>query len=147
MLEVPEFESTRLARERARHSSDGVLTLQVCNECGRVEYPSRSVCSGCLSAALSWSQVPAAGRVIATAVVHASLHPRFREQGPWRICSVVLDAGPRVLAYVADDAIRPGDAVEIHDRQAGEEQRVLLAEKSRPPDNASDNASDNKEQQ
>ncbi|HWM27125.1 MAG TPA: zinc ribbon domain-containing protein [Woeseiaceae bacterium] len=133
MLEVPEFESTRLARERARHSSDGELTLQLCNACGRVQYPSRSVCSDCLSAALSWSHVLAAGRVIATAMVHASLHPRFREQGPWRICSVVLDVGPRVLAYVADDAIRPGDPVEIHDRQAGEEQRVLIAKRSECP--------------
>jgi hypothetical protein len=61
------------------------------------------------------------------AAVHASLHARFREQGPWRICSVVLDAGPRVLAFVADDAIRPGDAVEMHDEQVGEQRRVLIA--------------------
>jgi uncharacterized OB-fold protein len=130
MLEVPDVETTELARERARHASDGVLTLQVCNECGLGQYPSRSVCRDCLSAALSWSPVPAAGRVIATAVVHASLHPQFREQGPWRICSVVLDAGPRVLAYVADGATRPGDAVEIHDQQIGEERRVLIAKPS-----------------
>ena len=127
MLEVPEFETTDMSRERARHAADGVLTLQICDECALAQYPSRSVCRDCLSAALSWSSVPPAGRVIAMAAVHASLHARFREQGPWRICSVVLDAGPRVLAYVADDAIRPGDAVEMHDEQVGEQRRVLIA--------------------
>jgi uncharacterized OB-fold protein len=127
MLDLPEVELTELARQRAKHASDGGLTLQVCDECGLVQYPSRSVCRDCLSAELSWSSVPPAGRVIATAVVHASLHPRFREKGPWRICSVMLDAGPRVLAFSADHAIRTGDTVEVHDQKAGEEQRVLMA--------------------
>lgn len=132
MLDLPEFETTDISRERARHASEGALTLQVCGKCGLVQYPSRSVCKDCLSAALSWSSVPAAGRVIAVAVVHASLHPQFREQGPWRICSVVLDAGPRMLAFVADDAIRPGDAIEMRDQPVGEERCVLIAKHPEP---------------
>lgn len=127
MLDLPEFETTDMSRERARHAREGVLTLQVCEKCGLVQYPSRSVCRDCLSAALSWSSVSTAGRVIAMAVVHASLHSQFRKQGPWRICSVVLDAGPRMLAFVADGAIRPGDAIEIQDQRVGEERCVLIA--------------------
>jgi uncharacterized OB-fold protein len=134
MFEIPEVETTGLARERASHARDGALTLQVCNVCGLVQYPSRSVCRDCLSAALTWSAVPAAGRVIASAVVHASLHPKFREQGPWRICSVVLDAGPRVLAFSAGDVLRPGDAVGIQDHKVDEEHRVLVAKRSGSPD-------------
>lgn len=132
MLEVPDIETTELARERAGHASDGGLTLQVCNECALVQYPSRSVCRDCLSAAWSWSSVPAAGLVIAMAAVHASLDSRFKEKGPWRICSVLLDAGPRVMAFCGDDAIRPGDAVEVQDRKVGGEQVVLMAKKSQP---------------
>ncbi len=132
MFEVPEVETTDLARERARHASNGALTLQACNDCGLVQYPSRSVCANCLSAALSWSEVPATGQVIATAVVHASLHKEFREHGMWRICSVVLGVGPRVLAFTADDGIQPGATVAIHDQKYGEQRCLLVARRPEP---------------
>jgi len=127
MPEYPEFETTSLSRERAGQASDDALTLQVCKVCDITHYPSRDVCRNCLSGELSWSAVPTAGQVLAVAVVHASLHPSFRERGPWRICSVALDAGPRVLAHAADDAIQSGDAVDVRDRQIGEMQYVLIA--------------------
>ncbi len=127
MPEVPAFETTALQREHARHARDGALTLQTCGDCGTVQYPTRDVCRRCLSGTLHWSEQPTSGRVVATGVVHASLDPGFKQQAPWRICSVLLDAGPVVLAHVPDAPVTAGDAVNVRDRIVGEERSILVA--------------------
>jgi uncharacterized OB-fold protein len=127
---VPAFPTTVRSRERALAAQDGRLTLQVCRDCGRAQYPSGDVCRHCLSGELAWSVKRGTGKVLATAVVHASLDPSFRERGPWRICSVLLDTGPRVIAFAADAAITAGDAVEVHDRHIDPERCILMAARS-----------------
>jgi uncharacterized OB-fold protein len=128
MLELPDLESTALAREHAMHAGEGALTLQTCSACGKPQYPYREVCRYCLGGDLPWGPVPGAGKVLAVAQVHASLHPFFRKRAPWRICSVLLEAGPGVIAYAAGPAIEAGSAVVVSDRHAGEERCVLVAE-------------------
>jgi uncharacterized OB-fold protein len=130
MREVPAFPTTARSRERAVAAKDGTLTLQVCGDCGRSQYPSGDVCRHCLGGELTWSVTRGTGKVLATAVVHASLDPSFRERGPWRICSVQLDAGPRVIAFAADPAITAEDVVEVHDRHIDPERCILLATRS-----------------
>ncbi|HEX2140266.1 MAG TPA: zinc ribbon domain-containing protein [Woeseiaceae bacterium] len=127
ILKFPEFETTSAHREHAAHARDGRLTLQTCGDCGAVQYPSRDVCRQCLSGELSWSEVPPGGRVISSGIVHASLHQDFRERAPWRICSVLLDAGPVVIAHVPDDDVTAGDIVDVHDRIVGALRSVLIA--------------------
>lgn len=129
MLELPDLESTPLAREHARHAREGELTLQTCSACGKPQYPWREVCRYCLGGDLPWGRISGAGKVLAVAMVHASLHPGFRERAPWRICSVLLEAGPGVIAYAADPAIAAGMAVVVSDRRAGDERCVLVAER------------------
>lgn len=36
---------------------DGTLTLQVCADCGAVQYPPRELCRACLADALAWRRV------------------------------------------------------------------------------------------
>lgn len=130
MLELPDLEFTALAGDHAMHAGDGALTLQTCSTCGKPQYPYREVCRYCLGGDLPWGPVPGAGKVLAVAQVHASLHPFFRERAPWRICSVLLGAGPVVIAYAADPAIAAGSAVVVSDRRVGEERCVLVAERA-----------------
>lgn len=139
--EFPEFETTIAQRERARHAREGRLTLQTCGDCGTVQYPSREVCRNCLSGALSWAEVATRGRVISTAIVRASLHPAVRERAPWCIGSVLLDAGPVVIAHFGDSATI-GDIVDVHDRIVGERQCVLIATRAVEGRNGSGNDQD-----
>lgn len=130
MLELPVFPTTPLSHERAARAHDGKLTLQVCEACGRSQYPSGDVCRHCLAGELAWSETGGTGRVLSTALVHASLDPSFRERGPWRICSVQLDAGPRVIAFAAGAAMESGDVVDVADRHIDPARCVLLATRS-----------------
>jgi uncharacterized OB-fold protein len=129
MHEYPELESSRLARERALHASEGTLTFQTSQACGQAQYPCRYVCQYCLGDDLSWTRISSAGQVLATALVHRSLHPFFQERVPWRICSVLLAAGPRVIAHASDPAIESGTEVSVRDHHVSKLQCVLIAEK------------------
>lgn len=127
MTDLPPFESSRLARERAAEAAPGELTLQRCRDCGEYQYPVRELCQYCLSAALHWCRASGSGTAIATARVHASMHQFFREHAPWRICSVALEAGPRVIAHASDGAIESGTRVEVSDVSVGPTHCVLVA--------------------
>jgi uncharacterized protein len=129
MNEFPELESSSLARERAMHAREGTLTLQTCAACGQAQYPCRYVCQYCLCDDLSWTGISPVGEVLATALVHRSLHPFFRERVPWQICSVLLEAGPRVIAHACDPAIESGTEVTVRDHHVSKVQCVLIAEK------------------
>lgn len=127
MTELPEFETTRAGSERAKHAREGMLTLQTCPGCGKLQYPSREICGHCLSGELSWSLVQPEGRVIATALVHVSQHAFFRQAAPWSICSVLLKAGPRVIAHACDARIQSGMTVAVSDRPVSDGHSVLIA--------------------
>jgi len=74
--------------------------LQVCGECGAVQYPPREACVRCLSVQLTWKAQDGHGELIAETKLHHSLDPFFRDKLPWRVGLVRLDAGPIVLAHV-----------------------------------------------
>jgi hypothetical protein len=127
MSVLPAFEGSRLARERAAQAENGQLTLQRCRDCGKTQYPFRELCQDCLSDGLRWSRTSRSGVVIAAVRVHASLHPFFREHAPWQICSVALDAGPRVIAHARNGAMEPGFPVEVFDERVGTAHCILIA--------------------
>jgi uncharacterized OB-fold protein len=103
------------------------LTLQRCHDCGVVQYPCAEVCQRCLSADLHWSRVDGSGVILGTVHVHASLDAFFREHAPWQICSVMLDAGPRVVSHAQDGDLEPGREVCVVDRCIGTKYSVLVA--------------------
>jgi uncharacterized OB-fold protein len=127
MSAFPEFDVSRLARERAAQAENGQLTLQRCTDCGIIQYPFRELCQYCLSDGLRWSRISRSGVVIAAVRVHASLHPFFREHTPWQICSVALDAGPRVIAHARDGTMESGLNVEVFDECVGTAHCILIA--------------------
>jgi uncharacterized OB-fold protein len=81
-------------------ASQGRLELQVCDECGAVQYPPREACVRCLSVQLTWREQDGRGELIAETQLHHSLDPFFRDKLPWRIGLIRLDAGPIVVAHV-----------------------------------------------
>ena len=127
MKAPPCFEQTRPAREHAAAMSEGTLTLQVCASCGAPQYPYRELCSECLADALQWRTVDNRGTAIAAVRVHASMHAFFRDNAPWCICSVKLDAGPRVIAHAADQGIGAGSRVTVVDESVAPSCSVLVA--------------------
>jgi NAD(P)-dependent dehydrogenase (short-subunit alcohol dehydrogenase family)/uncharacterized OB-fold protein len=78
----------------------GRFQLQVCADCGAVQYPPRETCHRCLSDRLPWKDQTGSGELIAETTVHLSQDAYFRERAPWRVGMVKLDAGPTVIAHL-----------------------------------------------
>lgn len=121
----PEMRS-RAALGLTAAAAEGRFQLQQCAECGKVQYPPRDACSGCLSPDLPWTDVSPAGELIAETTVRTSTKLYFRERTPWRAGSVKLDVGPTIIAHVHGDVAR-GARVNLLNRLDRSGQGVLLA--------------------
>lgn len=116
VLRTPQMNLPPIGRGRAAQgltraaavSTD--LELQVCEECGTVQYPSREACGTCLSPDLKWRKQSPYGDLLSVSTLHHSNHLYFRERLPWRIGMIRLDAGPSVVAFLADSVIAPDAA-------------------------------------
>ena len=78
----------------------GRFELQVCGNCGAVQYPPREACHVCLSDALRWRAQPEYGELIADTTLYHSNDRYFRERLPWRLGLVRLDAGPTAVVHL-----------------------------------------------
>jgi len=78
----------------------GRFSLQVCEDCQRIQYPPREACGSCLSSRLRWREQAGLGELLADTNVHLSQEPYFRERAPWRVGMVRLDAGPTVIVHL-----------------------------------------------
>lgn len=77
------------------------LDLQRCQACGTWNVPARQLCHACLSDNLEMREVGGAGTVVASVLAHVSLDPRFLADGPFGLATIILDAGPTVIASSA----------------------------------------------
>lgn len=117
---------SRAALGLAAAAAEGRFMLQVCEECGAIQYPPRDACSTCLSVDLGWKDIDPAGKLIAETTVRTSTNVYFRERTPWRVGTVQLDAGPSIICHVHGDV--PKDArVRMINRLDKSGQGVLLA--------------------
>lgn len=130
---LPPATRSRAALELGLVAAQGRFALQVCVECGTVQYPPRDACQHCLGTDLSWQDQPKGGQLLAETTIHASPDPYFRERLPWRVGTVAMDAGPPVLVHLHGD-IAGGARVRLAlmlDR-AGQGVLVALPEKETP---------------
>jgi uncharacterized OB-fold protein len=104
----------------------GRFVLQCCVACGAVQYPPREACFQCLSVDLPWCAVPDGGVLAAVSVVRISGDPYFRRLTPWPVGTVVMDAGPRVVAHLCD-GLAAGDRVRLALRLDKAGRGVMLA--------------------
>jgi uncharacterized OB-fold protein len=106
-------------------ATDG-LQLQVCDACGRVNYPARELCGNCLADDLHWQPVDNGGTVQSVTELHYSLEQDYSNHLPWRVASVKLDCGPVVLAHLQPD-VSLGDTVRLNVRSDRQGSRMLVA--------------------
>ena len=104
-------------RSRAAHlltqaAAEGRFALPACHACGAVHYPPRDLCPTCLSAIIVAKEVSPMGRLAALTTTRVSSDSYFRERLPWRIGTIVSDAGPSIIAHVHGD-VSEGERVRM----------------------------------
>jgi NAD(P)-dependent dehydrogenase (short-subunit alcohol dehydrogenase family)/uncharacterized OB-fold protein len=115
-------------------ASRGSLELQVCLDCGAVQYPPREICRTCLSHRLVWRAQDGRGELLTETVLRSPQELFFRERTPWRIGMVRLDTGVNVIAYAHDKVGAAPCRVRVEaalDR-AGQAVLVAIPENGRP---------------
>jgi len=117
----------------------GRFELQVCGQCGTVQYPPREACHRCLSDKLRWREQSGLGELLSTTTVRLSQDPFFRERVPWSLGLVRLDAGPTVVAHLHGGCAPAPCRVRVGARLDKSGQGVLLAF---PPDEVLNMADD-----
>jgi NAD(P)-dependent dehydrogenase (short-subunit alcohol dehydrogenase family)/uncharacterized OB-fold protein len=100
---LPPGSRSRVALGLTAAAARGRLELQVCLDCGAVQYPPREVCRTCLSHLLAWRPQDGRGELIAETTLRNAQELFFRERLPWRVGIVRLDAGVNVIAYVHEN--------------------------------------------
>lgn len=136
---LPPSIRSRRALGLTKAAALGRFELQVCADCGAVQYPPREICGQCLSEHLDWRPVDPRGRLLASTLLHHSNDLYFRERLPWRIGTVAMDAGPSVVAHVHGDC-RDGEPVRLSLKLDRSGQAVMIA----LPEQATPNMEDDK---
>ena len=106
-MNVPPWARGRVALGLTAAAAEGRFELQVCADCGAVQYPPREACGHCVLHRLQWKPQSGAGRLLALTTLHHSNDLFFRERLPWRLGLVHLDAGPTVVAHLHGDVPAP----------------------------------------
>ena len=110
-MNLPPWARGRVALGLTAAAAEGRLELQVCQDCGAVQYPPRDACHACVSARLRWHVQSGAGRLLAATTLHHSNDLFFRERLPWRLGLVRLDSGPTLVVHLHGDVCVAGQPV------------------------------------
>lgn len=124
---LPPAVRSRVALGLTAAAAIGRLELQVCRDCGAVQYPPREACHRCLSERLAWRAQDGAGELVSETVLRHSQELFFRERVPWRLGLVRLDAGPSVVTHVHADCAAAPSRVRVSAGLDRAGQAVLLA--------------------
>lgn len=141
---LPPSGRSRVALGLTAAAALGRFELQVCADCGTVQYPPREACHRCLSLALAWQPQSGDGELISETVLHHSHDLYFRDHLPWRLGMVRLDAGPTVIAHLHAASGAPPCRVRILARldKAGQAALVAVPDEHTICERAADMAND-----
>jgi NAD(P)-dependent dehydrogenase (short-subunit alcohol dehydrogenase family)/uncharacterized OB-fold protein len=131
---LPPASRSRVALGLTAAASRGRFALQICRDCGAVQYPPREVCRACLSHRLIWRPQDGKAELLTETTLGTAQELYFRERLPWRVGIVRLDAGVNLIAYVhANVGAAPCRVrVEVALDRAGQAALVAMPEKGRP---------------
>jgi NAD(P)-dependent dehydrogenase (short-subunit alcohol dehydrogenase family)/uncharacterized OB-fold protein len=131
---LPPWTRSRIALGITAAAAEGRFELQVCANCGAVQYPPREACHRCLCEALHWREQDGAGELISQTLLRHSHDLFFRERVPWRLGMVRLDCGPTVVVHLHGDVSAPPARVRVGARldKAGMAVLVGFPEKDVP---------------
>ena len=124
---VPPGARSRTALGLTAAAAEGRFELQVCRDCGAVQYPPREACHACLSPRLVWRPQDGAGELLADTTLQHSNDLFFRERLPWRLGMVRLDSGPTVVAHLHGDCPPAPGRVRVGARLDKAGQAILIA--------------------
>jgi NAD(P)-dependent dehydrogenase (short-subunit alcohol dehydrogenase family)/uncharacterized OB-fold protein len=131
---LPPAARSRVALGLTAAAARGRFELQVCRDCGTVQYPPREACRACLSPRLDWRAQDGNGELVAETTLRHSHELFFRERTPWRLGLVKLDSGPLVVAHLHGDCAAAPARVRVraHLDRAGQAALVALPDKDTP---------------
>ena len=131
---LPPSVRSRVALGLTAAAARGRLALQVCLDCGAVQYPPQDACRACLSHRLVWRTQDGRGELLTETVLRNAQELYFRERLPWRVGIVRLDAGANAVAYIhAGVSAAPCRVrVEAALDRAGQAALVAVPEHGRP---------------
>jgi NAD(P)-dependent dehydrogenase (short-subunit alcohol dehydrogenase family)/uncharacterized OB-fold protein len=131
---LPPGGRSRIALGLTAGAARGRLELQVCRDCGTVQYPPREACRACLSQRLDWKPQSGGGELMSQSTLHHSNEVFYRERMPWRLGMVRLDCGPVVVAHLHGDCTPAPSRVRVHANidRAGQAALVAMPEKDTP---------------
>ncbi len=95
---------------------EGRFLLQHCSACGKVRHYPRSVCPHCFSMESDFREAPLGGKLHSWTVCHHPFNFFFKQQAPYIVALVDMDAGVRVnapLRGVGDADLRVGQRVRL----------------------------------
>ncbi len=124
---LPPWSRSRVAQGLTAAAALGRFELQVCGDCGAVQYPPQEVCRFCLSVNLKWKQQTGVGELLSETKLHHSNDLFFRERLPWRLGLVKLDAGPTLMVHLHADVSIASARVRVSARLDRAGQAVLIA--------------------
>ncbi|MEO7854799.1 MAG: SDR family NAD(P)-dependent oxidoreductase [Rubrivivax sp.] len=136
---LPPGSRGRVALCMTAAAAEGRFELQVCADCGAVQYPPREACRVCLSATLKWTAQSGEGELLSETTLAHSNDLFFRERLPWRLGLVRLDAGATLMLHLHGDVPAPPARVRVGARLDRAGQAVLIAS---PPEETPDMAND-----
>ena len=74
--------------------------LQVCRQCGEIQFPPSPVCPGCMSEEFTWQKMKGEGKIVS----HATFERQYYKEcpTPWPSILVALDEGVWVMSNPKD---------------------------------------------
>jgi NAD(P)-dependent dehydrogenase (short-subunit alcohol dehydrogenase family)/uncharacterized OB-fold protein len=124
---LPPGSRGRVALGMTAAAAEGRFELQVCHDCGAVQYPPREACHACLSPALKWTPQSGEGELLSQTTLAHSNDLFFRERLPWRLGLVRLDAGATLMLHLHGDVGAAPARVKVGARLDRAGQAVLIA--------------------
>ncbi|MFT3819129.1 MAG: OB-fold domain-containing protein [Rubrivivax sp.] len=105
-----------------------VLQLQQCAHCAGFRFPPLPSCPQCGTLGGQWTETPLTGRLCTWSEIFHPLDPRLKDEVPFLLVLVDLDAGPRVsgrLVGAEAQALRIGLPVKARFDDLDDELTVL----------------------
>ena len=124
---LPPSGRSRIALSLTAAAALGRFELQVCRDCGAVQYPPREACHRCLSLRLDWKPQSGDGELISETTLFHSHDVFFRERLPWRLGMIRLDCGPSIVAHLHGDVLPAPCRVRVGARLDKAGQAALIA--------------------
>lgn len=112
-MSLPPRARSRAASGLDAAAASGQFALQVCCDCGVVQYPPREACRRCLSLELEWRKQSGEGTLLAQTTLFHSYEEFFRERLPWRIGLIRLNCDVTVVAHLHSAVQDEGTPVRI----------------------------------